>query len=138
VTYVHPHVFAVLLGYHWPGNIRQLENVIQALAINADNGIALPIHIPEEVLENSLFDRAIVAGAIKSISTDTMLRIPISQGRKDLMFTLLSDTPTLRKFRMAYIRLVVAEYKGSRAQAAKALGVTTQTVYNLLGDKREE
>jgi len=35
-----------LLDYHWPGNIRELENVIEATILNADNTLIQPEHLP--------------------------------------------------------------------------------------------
>ncbi|WP_208321736.1 sigma-54-dependent Fis family transcriptional regulator [Oceanimonas baumannii] len=39
-----------LLGYAWPGNIRQLKSVLQYALAMTDEGIIRPEHLPDEVL----------------------------------------------------------------------------------------
>ncbi|HYA31982.1 MAG TPA: sigma-54 dependent transcriptional regulator [Thermodesulfovibrionales bacterium] len=36
----------VLLGYHWPGNVKELRNVIERAVLIADNGIIRGKHLP--------------------------------------------------------------------------------------------
>ncbi|WP_418791287.1 sigma-54-dependent Fis family transcriptional regulator [Phosphitispora sp. TUW77] len=47
---LHPETLEVLQGYHWPGNIRELENVIER-AIHIASGETLTVDcLPEELL----------------------------------------------------------------------------------------
>lgn len=48
---ISPEALELLLQFPWPGNIRQLENVIERLMVIHDEGIILPDHLPEEILE---------------------------------------------------------------------------------------
>ncbi|MFP4466203.1 MAG: sigma 54-interacting transcriptional regulator [Candidatus Goldiibacteriota bacterium] len=43
----------IINNYSWPGNVRQLENVMERIAAMFDGSIVMPEHIPEEI-----FDRA--------------------------------------------------------------------------------
>lgn len=45
---VSPEVLKIFERYSWPGNIRELENVIQRAVIMSD-GIIMPEHIPDEL-----------------------------------------------------------------------------------------
>ncbi len=45
---IEPQALEVLLRYDWPGNIRELENIIQRLAIMCDKTIGVE-HIPEQL-----------------------------------------------------------------------------------------
>lgn len=38
-----------LLAYHWPGNIRQLSNVLRLLALTCDNGFVRSEDLPQEI-----------------------------------------------------------------------------------------
>ena len=44
-----PEVYAAMQAYDWPGNVRQLNNVIQRLAINAHDGTITAAHLPMEI-----------------------------------------------------------------------------------------
>ena len=50
---VAPQTMAFLEAYAWPGNIRQLQNVLEvALALlDEDETSILPVHLPEELLQ---------------------------------------------------------------------------------------
>ena len=42
-----PEVMELLLGYAWPGNIRELRNLVEALFINLPARIVSMVHLPE-------------------------------------------------------------------------------------------
>jgi Nif-specific regulatory protein len=43
--YIDPKAMKIMESYHWPGNVRQLENVIQRALILCDSNKLLPEHI---------------------------------------------------------------------------------------------
>ena len=44
-----PDAMSRLLEYHWPGNVRQLENVIERAMVIADDSLLLPEHFAAEL-----------------------------------------------------------------------------------------
>ncbi len=46
-------VFEVLKRYHWPGNIRELENCIERALIISQGSVIRKIHLPERTLKKS-------------------------------------------------------------------------------------
>jgi len=42
-----PNVMAILMGYAWPGNIRELRNLVEALFINLPDRVVSLAHLPE-------------------------------------------------------------------------------------------
>ncbi len=42
-----PVVLQILIGYSWPGNIRELRNVLEQAAVLADKDVIEPYHLPE-------------------------------------------------------------------------------------------
>jgi DNA-binding NtrC family response regulator len=55
IRQVHPTAMEILIHYRWPGNIRELENVIERGIIMAeDGGDVLPEHLPVDLLDEPL------------------------------------------------------------------------------------
>jgi two-component system response regulator AtoC len=46
-----PDAMSRLLEYHWPGNVRQLENVIERAMVIADDSLLLPEHFAAELIQ---------------------------------------------------------------------------------------
>ncbi|HTK80998.1 MAG TPA: sigma-54 dependent transcriptional regulator [Bacteroidota bacterium] len=46
-----PETMKALASYRWPGNIRELENVIERAVILSKNGTIEPLHLPPELLQ---------------------------------------------------------------------------------------
>ncbi|MPM36229.1 Transcriptional regulatory protein ZraR [bioreactor metagenome] len=99
-----------LKSYHWEGNIRQLENVVER-AINIMEGeeeIILPRHLPKEITG---FER-------------------------DFRVELLSDT-VARAEREAIMSAI--EYcKGNKLKAAKLLGISRNALYDRLNRQKDD
>ncbi|MCL6638860.1 MAG: sigma-54 dependent transcriptional regulator [Firmicutes bacterium] len=49
VNRIHPTAMEMLTHYHWPGNIRELQNVIERAAIICQGGEIMPDHLPKEL-----------------------------------------------------------------------------------------
>ncbi|MDA5109135.1 sigma 54-interacting transcriptional regulator [Brevibacillus thermoruber] len=49
VPRIAPEVMHALIDYAWPGNIRQLRNVIERLSILQEGGVILPEHLPSAI-----------------------------------------------------------------------------------------
>ncbi len=99
-------VWQVLLNYHWPGNIRELENVIEQIfnVIESETiGIShLPVYLRVEAVKKNI--------SLKQTNL------------KDLLETTEREAiiKTLKKF------------EGNKAQAAKALGISRAWLYQRL------
>lgn len=44
---VSPEALDLLVNYHWPGNVRQLRNLIQRLVVTCQDRTILPRHLPD-------------------------------------------------------------------------------------------
>jgi len=88
-------VIDILKEYDFPGNVRELENIIErGLALATDNEIT-PYHLPDD---------------IRDFEIRTFRR---RDGR----------LPTLEEQEVEYIRRVLAETKGNKTLAAETLGI---------------
>ena len=46
----------IFMGYHWPGNIRELQNVIERSVLMSNGDTLLPEHLPVDILEAARVD----------------------------------------------------------------------------------
>jgi len=79
VTNVSPEVMAILLAYDWPGNIRELQNVIERAVILAEGDVLRVSDLPVD------FQR-LSSGAVRSEASDlrTARRVAQSQAAADV------------------------------------------------------
>lgn len=49
VTKIDPQTIQILLRYPWPGNIRELQNVIEQAVVFTESDTIKPEHLPEHV-----------------------------------------------------------------------------------------
>jgi DNA-binding NtrC family response regulator len=98
-------VLAALEAFPWPGNIRQLENVMQQAVLICSGPELLPQHLPKTVREHAAMDdgNAVEAGDF------------LTHNRQAFERTVILRT------------LVNCSYH--RARAATALGISRQTLY---------
>jgi DNA-binding NtrC family response regulator len=107
-TKVKPTISAkameVLMEYDWPGNIRELENVIERAAILCRGGIIEPQDLS---LPNA------------------PMSLP-SGGRSD---NKLGTALPLKEIERLHIEGVLRSFRGNKAEAAKILGISLKTLY---------
>lgn len=60
VSSVDEESMKLLTGYSWPGNIRELQNIIERAILIADNGDIHPDHLPEALREESPFSDSVL------------------------------------------------------------------------------
>ena len=98
---VHPEVLSYLEGYSWPGNVRQLENVVErAVALNTSGVFALE-DLPEEI---------------------QVSKTKPPQAREGAW-------PTLAEMEDRYIQEVIEATNGNISRAAEILGIDRRTLY---------
>ncbi len=96
-----------LLAYSWPGNARELRNVIErVLSLNADEEVRRD-HLPREIRDYR--------------------EIPDSPGFEDIVP--VDSLPTLETLERAYIKKVLAAVNQNRSQAARVLGIHTSSLF---------
>ncbi|HUU41672.1 MAG TPA: sigma-54 dependent transcriptional regulator [Desulfatiglandales bacterium] len=105
VESVSPAVLDILMKYDFPGNVRELENIIER-GIALTNGPTIePSHLPEDLR----------GMAIKTFR------------RKES-----GDIPSLEDQEKAYIQWVLSESDGNKTYAAKALGIDRVSLWRRL------
>ena len=105
-----PSAAELLQKYPWPGNIRELKNVIERTMILAPEGDIDEVALPEEIR-----DHARDGGGAQKNSLDTSSGLDISPTGSQLV--------TLRELEDDYIQQVLAATGHNKTQAARILGI---------------
>lgn len=110
---IHPEARRVLEKYHWPGNVREVENVLERASAFAASGMIVRDDLPEELL-----------------ALDTAPETPAP------------DTAGVSELRLGGIPLATLEEKalrqtlelcnGNKTEVARRLGVSGKTIYNMM------
>jgi len=104
---------AALLDYSYPGNVRELRNILQRAATLTTNGIITAREIRIE-------------DAGQTLPGDTLLSLAATRG----------DEPSMKSLESRYIAELLAEHRGKRAKVAEILGISERTLYRKLKQYR--
>jgi len=90
-TGVEPRVMTALKRYRWPGNIRQLENVVERMVLMGDEPTLLATDLPEE-FDELLPETSGPSGAPEKESFKELVRRQTQNVERDLIEKALADT----------------------------------------------
>lgn len=112
-----------LRAYDYPGNIRELANVVERAVTFCNGDRILPEHLPPRVREadrtaEEAFEPA--GGEVQGL---------LAQGEA---------LPTLETLQQRYVDHVLAQVEGNKRQAARILGVNRRTLYRWLSEDDED
>ena len=96
-------ILALLRGYSWPGNIRELRNVVESLLITAQQPDVARAELPAELLHEA--------------GEPVAVQVPIVSGN------------LLEQSERQVIAATLLEFHGNLAQAARSLGISRSTLY---------
>lgn len=116
IMQLDPGAEEILLGYAWPGNVRQLDNVIGRALILADGDCIAAGDLPAEITRN-------VASAAQP-------------GTRIAQSGYLRDQ--LRQFEAEVVRSAIGEAGGDRRLAAQRLGIGLSSLYRKLEEADRE
>ncbi|MGF1511773.1 MAG: sigma-54-dependent transcriptional regulator [Myxococcota bacterium] len=111
---VSTEAMQVLLRHDWPGNIRELENVMERAVLFSENGVITPDELPEGLREASLHD----SGSFSS---------PSSSSVGPLKKIVRQHAESVEK---ELIVRALAETQGNVTQAARRLEISRKSLQN--------
>lgn len=106
----------LLTSYAWPGNVRQLMNVLDRAMILAENQVITVYDLPREIMRQTLESRPASS----------------SQYVESSMTTDDSSEDDLASIEKAHIISVLKKEKGNKARAARVLGIHRRKLYRLM------
>ncbi len=118
---IHPQVIEAFLNYSWPGNIRELENIMERAYILERASVLAPESFPAELFTTE--------DSLTRVQMDTML--PLSEVRRR----------GVEEIERCYLKEVLDENCGKINKSAEAAGITTRQLHKLMrkyGLKKEE
>ena len=113
ITGVHPFVMEAFMDYHWPGNIRELENLIERAYILESTDILTPMSFPAELFAKQ-------GSALAHLPLT--ITMPISEIRKK----------TVENIERQYLTELLTFYKGKMKVSAEKAGITPRQLLKLL------
>lgn len=52
---ISSETLSILYDYNWPGNVRQLDNCLEAAFIHSNSDTILPVHLPKEIYNHGFY-----------------------------------------------------------------------------------
>lgn len=101
---VPDQVMRVLQNYHWPGNVRQLKNILERAVVLAQGDVMSPKALPKE----------------------------LRYRRKQRTEAPEPSADTLREIEAQAIMDALKKFGGNKSKAAKMLGISRKTLYKRL------
>lgn len=109
---ITPEAIAILETHSWPGNIREMANVMEyALILSGGSAIA-PEHLPSH-LSNEADSSTLAPGGFRPTSADGAI-------------------VSLHDVEMQYILHALDQNEGNKPETARQLGISLKTLYNKL------
>lgn len=105
---ISPEALRYLKSYDFPGNVRELANIIERAVIVADGSSIEPVHFPDG------------------------LRAAAERRARE------NRRPTLAEVEADYIREVLAASKGNKTEAARILGISRKNLYERLAREEQK
>lgn len=113
--HVDSEAMQMLMSYGWPGNIRELANVLERAQILAENNV-----ITVDDLPDTLRTAALLVLVAPSSHQNASREAP------DI------DPFNLREMERRTVRAALQKAKGNKVHAAKALGISRRALYRLI------
>ncbi len=107
---VDPEVEKLLIAYEWPGNVREMENVVDRALIMADEGHVTCADLPPQITKGTC------VGTSKAIALDSGDNL----------------REQVRSFESALISKAISDADGDRRVAAQKLGIGLSSLYRKL------
>jgi len=121
IHHIHPRVIEAFKDYSWPGNIREMENLMERAYILETSSVLTPESFPGELFESETISATVSVDAAFTIAEVRR------KGIEDI--------------ERNYLKEQLAQNRGKIQNTAKAAGITTRQLHKLMkkyGIRKEE
>lgn len=115
-----PQAMELMLNYHWPRNVRQLENAIERAVVLCKGNFITPEDLPPEIIEAVNISRSQKGFLLDEKTISIPLGTPLEVIEKRVI------EETLRHSR------------GNKLLASKILGISARTIYRKIEDEKKQ
>jgi transcriptional regulator with PAS, ATPase and Fis domain len=123
-----PSLLSRLTAYRWPGNIRELENVIERAVVIS----------PASVLDETLLPDKVIAQVNSTQHAPTQTAVPQLELVNGLLPPDLSFETAIQNFKRQLVRQALRECNSSRSEAAHRLKISRQYLHRLINELNVE
>jgi len=109
---ISPEAEALLLNYHWAGNVRELKNVMERAAILANGECLEPEHLPLELKP----------GKLKSVAFSSPMPQAVPTSNEN------TADQSLQEIEKKHIIEVLERHNGNKSKAARILNISRSTL----------
>ena len=127
---IAPQVMELLQAYHWPGNVRQLHNLLRTATVMVDDdGIVRMEHLPDDFLDELRTPLRPVAATMAAPVAELPFVPSVGAPPTGVAAEPGEDGHSLQDVTLQAMAQMLRLHKGNLSAAAKALGVSRNTIY---------
>jgi DNA-binding NtrC family response regulator len=119
-----PSIVDKLLAYRWPGNIRELENVIERAVVISNASVLDETLLPEKVVNQ--------ANSVQNMPAQPA--VPRLELQNGLLPPDLSFETAIQNFKRQLVHQALRECNGLRTEAAHRLKISRQYLHRLINE----
>ncbi len=117
---IQSEAYDALLRYHWPGNVRQLQNVIERAVVLTQGSMLTPRNLPQEVVHQVPYE---------SYQDPVSTLHPVEQASRPTQLLTASQSLNLADREKAALLAALEQCRGNKKKAAEMLGIHRPTLY---------
>ncbi len=123
----------LLMGYAWPGNIRELQNTMERAAIMSDDGMIEAHHLPENISERLNTMESTAGMSDDGMIEERHLQATIANGHSWEASTEIESLSIDDQLRTMEKRMIIEALKkaeGVQVRAAEMLGIDQRSLWH--------
>ena len=127
---------ALLSGYHWPGNIRQLENAVFRAVVLAEGDELTVTEFPQIAAQMEGFDVRVPmapSGPAPRLERE-IVRVEVKDPNALTALGATGEVRALADIEADMIRFAIQRYRGQMSEVARRLGIGRSTLYRKMSD----